>query len=529
MERIEKIYSRSKSILGQESWERLVQEAARQGELDPDRFPEAAGSVAEEFRFPPFLPDLVRLEREYEKAANTALPPTEEIAESVINPSLSLLRVSWKNLSDLFKMDRNRTLESFPAGEEWIMLWLRPAQGGVVVEKASAGDLLALKLVAEEWDFGSAAAEANVSTGVLETAVQEARRKGLLLSPASRIRRDPKSFCVPPTMNEEVLTASVFTLQWHITQACDLHCKHCYDRSDRERMGLDEAIRVLDDFKDFCRRHNVAGQVSFTGGNPLLHPDFETLYRAAAERGLGIAILGNPTSKERIKKLADIARPVFYQVSLEGLPEHNDSIRGSGHFGRTMDFLSVLKEAGIWASVMLTLTRENMAQVLPLAEVLRGKADGFTFNRISLVGEGANLKLPDPGAFHGFLKDYLEAARSNPVLGLKENLLNAVCLDKGRDLFGGCTGYGCGAAFNFVSVLPDGEVHACRKFPSPLGNMLELGLEAVYTSESAARYRTRPSACRSCEIRTVCGGCLAVSHSHGLDVFQDRDPFCFMG
>ena len=31
--------------------------------------------------------------------------------------------------------------------------------------------------------------------------------------------------------------------------------------------------------------------------------------------------------------------------------------------------------------------------------------------------------------------------------------------------FGGCTGFGCGAAFNFMAVLPDGEVHACRKVP----------------------------------------------------------------
>jgi hypothetical protein len=38
----------------------------------------------------------------------------------------------------------------------------------------------------------------------------------------------------------------------------------------------------------------------------------------------------------------------------------------------------------------------------------------------------------------------------------------------------------------------------------------------------------RVSGCSRCPIRPVCGGCLAVSHSFGLNVFEERDPFCFM-
>lgn len=54
-------------------------------------------------------------------------------------------------------------------------------------------------------------------------------------------------------------------------------------------------------------------------------------------------------------------------------------------------------------------------------------------------------------------------------MGLKDNLFNLVLAEGGEAPFGGCTGNGCGAAFNFVTLLSDGEVHACRKFPSPLG------------------------------------------------------------
>ena len=74
---------------------------------------------------------------------------------------------------------------------------------------------------------------------------------------------------------------------------------------------------------------------------------------------------------------------------------------------------------------------------------------------------------------------------------------------------------------------PDGEVHACRKFPSPLGNIMENSLDQIYRSGAARRYRLGPAACSSCAIRPVCGGCLAVSHSHGLDIFTEKDPYCF--
>lgn len=87
---------------------------------------------------------------------------------------------------------------------------------------------------------------------------------------------------------------------------------------------------------------------------------------------------------------------------------------------------------------------------------------------------------------------------------------------------------GCGAAFNFVALLPDGQVHACRKFPSLIGNIHDRSLADIYDCPEAQRYRLGPASCRDCRIRHVCGGCLAVIDSAGLDWKQDRDPCCFI-
>jgi selenobiotic family peptide radical SAM maturase len=327
--------------------------------------------------------------------------------------------------------------------------------------------------------------------------------------------------------DESFFTSSTFTLQWHLTQACDLHCRHCYDRSERSAVALPAALKVLDDLQSFCRGRKVSGSVSLSGGNPLLHPDFTEIYRAAAERGFGLCILGNPAPRGRIEELIDICRPGFFQVSLEGLPEHNDWVRGAGHFERTTRFLRVLRELGVPSMVMLTLTEQNIDQVLPLAALLRGLVDDFHFNRLAMVGEGANLRLPTRERYARFLSEYLEAAARDPALGIKDNLINILRRERGEPPFGGCTGYGCGAAFNFIALLPDGEAHACRKFPSPIGNAVRDGIAAVYESAAARAYRAGCAACRDCAIRPVCGGCLAVAHGFGLDSLSERDPLCF--
>jgi radical SAM protein with 4Fe4S-binding SPASM domain len=78
-----------------------------------------------------------------------------------------------------------------------------------------------------------------------------------------------------------------------------------------------------------------------------------------------------------------------------------------------------------------------------------------------------------------------------------------------------------------VALLCDGDIHACRKFPSPLGNIFDHSLEEIFDSDLADTYRQGPAECKDCPIRPVCRGCMAVIHSSGLNVFTNRDPYCF--
>ncbi len=472
---------------------------------------------------PPYAADLARLERTLSQAAPAPDPELPSGAAEA-NPTLSVVRVGWRGLPELLAPGASSAPSPTP-GEQLVLVW-RPPGEEPRVKAADPEDLLALKIVVEGIRPEEAAREGGVPVGRIEAILGRAQDEGLVLAPTPLLRRDPRQLGVEPHGWKEFLVAPVFTLQWHLTQACDLRCRHCYDRSPRDVLPHDRALRVLDDLHWFCRERRVRGHVTFTGGNPLLHPRFLDLYREAADRGFGLTVLGNPSPRDSIEALCAIRPPEVFQVSLEGLKEHNDAIRGPGHFERTLEFLGLLRRLGVFSMVMLTLTRDNVDQVLPLAERLRPRADRFHFNRLSPVGEGANLPVVPRERYRAFLEDYLVAARENPVLGLKDNLLNPLRYQRGEPVFGGCTGFGCGAAFNFVCLLPDGEVHACRKFPSPIGTLRVQSLAEIYDSPRAARYRAGPSACRGCPVRPVCGGCLASTSGFGLDTFEARDPYC---
>lgn len=473
---------------------------------------------------PAYLDDLERLRTAFETMRGLAASLPASTDRLCLNPTLMIMELGWQGLALLITDDGT---EPPVEGNEQVLLWLHPADRAPRAQPATSEDLLVLKMIAEAIPAETVAAAGHLPVGAVDAAVERAVRRGLLLAPPSRLVRDPAVFTAQRPADREYLSTPSFTLQWHITQVCDLHCKHCYDRSDRAPLAYDEAVRVLDDLRLFCRERHVQGAVSFTGGNPLLHPRFDDIYRAAVDRNFSTAILGNPAPKERIARIVDIAMPAFFQVSLEGLREHNDSIRGDGHFDRIMEFLDVLRELQVPSMVMLTLTAANMDQVLPLAEVLRDRTDVFHFNRLALFGEGANLAMADRGRYRTFLEDYLAASETNPVMGSKDNLINILLHEQGAELFGGCAGYGCGAAFNFVTLLADGEVHACRKLPSPLGNIRERTFAELYDSDLAKQYRCGPSACTGCPIRVACGGCLAVAKSSGRDIFTEQDPFCF--
>jgi selenobiotic family peptide radical SAM maturase len=354
-------------------------------------------------------------------------------------------------------------------GGEISLTWQEPSSGRTRQAQADADTLLGLKIVTGQLNLKSLAVQHHQPVNHFYRLLSYLDRQGILEAPPTLLRRDPEIF--GRDLRDDLCTLTHFGFQWHITNACDLHCRHCYDRSERSPLTEAQAIRALDHYERFCHEHWVVGHIDFTGGNPFLYPGFFELYQEAVDRGIEVAILANPVSAGQLEKLCAIQPPEQFQVSLEGLKSCNDRIRGEGSFDRVMQFLDLLKSYHVSSGVMLTLHEENFDEMLPLARLLEGRTDAFNFTRLSQVGEGAALRQISPGGYKAFLEEYLAFAESSRTASYKENLINLIHLERGEETTTGCTGSGCGIAFDGIVLLPDGEVHGCRKLPSRMGNL----------------------------------------------------------
>jgi len=519
---INTVFAVSQRVLGTNQWDKIIESLS--AGTEPSKLYDAIIAAADKFSLPPFLPQLISLEwQKYQVAASqTSMVPVAENLQ--LNPTLILIELDWK-LSGLF--ENTVQIKQVEPGQETAAIWRDPLSQKVRLKAANKESLLALKFL-EEGSGIATAIEAGTDFETIAGAIRQAVKQGMIIPHRLMLRRDLNIFDCKTPPDTEFIYPDSFTLQWHITNACDLHCKHCYDRDNRPTLTLKQCELILDDLKQFCHDRFVTGHVCLTGGNPLLYPHFFELYAAAAGHGFETSILGNPTTKENLQRIADIHKPRYFQVSLEGLEEQNDFIRGKGFFKKVLTFLDLLRETKIRSAVMLTLTKDNINQVLPLADLLSAYADIFAFNRLSPVGEGANLLLPSEQAYPDFLEAYVKASEGNPFFRRKDNLISTILDRQGQELSRGCTGYGCGAAFNFIAVLPDGEAHACRKFPSPIGNLTTQSLAQVYDTPVAASYRRGSAACDGCRLRHVCGSCLAVLYGLGKNIYKERDPYCFI-
>ncbi len=91
-------------------------------------------------------------------------------------------------------------------------------------------------------------------------------------------------------------------------------------------------------------------------------------------------------------------------------------------------------------------------------------------------------------------------------------------------IYGGCS---CGNCH--ITILPTGEIYACRRMAeSAVGNIFEDRLADVWIT-SMEKYREYESfeKCEKCELKAYCRGCPAVARGTNGSFFYAADPQCW--
>jgi len=326
-----------------------------------------------------------------------------------------------------------------------------------------------------------------------------------------------------------------FSLQWHVTNACDQRCKHCYiwQNPEQQRITTEPDIEqcqyIIKQFDAFTRSLGAIPHFVITGGDPLLYSHFWQLLKILREYVDGFIILGNPfhlTPKitERLKQLGCTA----YQMSIDGLEETHDRFRNKGSFNATWHAIPLLQKADIRTLIMSTASLENYKEIPAVIQLCHErKVTNFTFARYCPTDGNGTSNIP-PYEYRKFLEEVWRVFEANADSGtrfsLKDHLWTALLYEKGLlklherkgTIFGGCN---CG--LRHMSLLPDGTIYACRRFKSPVGNIYTDTFAEAFFSPQMETYREieRLEGCKDCELLYYCRGCHAVAAGTTGDFF----------
>jgi len=248
-------------------------------------------------------------------------------------------------------------------------------------------------------------------------------------------------------------------LWFHLTNRCNQACRHCLFASSPTDPAELEVRRVM----DLASQAAALGCRVFTitGGEPLVYPDFAGVvdFLLQFDQAHVMVLTNALLVKDYAAELSRWPKERFHlQVSLDGLEQNHDYLRGRGAFAALMENLTWLKAQGQACTLSICVTQANYLD-LPAVVDLAGEVGAANLHLIwyFVRGRGTADQFVTPDVIIPQVK---EAARRAAARGISLDNLDTL---KSQVFAPPGTIYdGAGSGWESLAVGPDGRV-----YPSP--------------------------------------------------------------
>lgn len=272
-------------------------------------------------------------------------------------------------------------------------------------------------------------------------------------------------------------------LLFHITDGCNISCKHCYlGKTQKTSLGFKQIRNV---FKEMEEMQGLI--VLLSGGEPLCHPSFWEINEILPEFNLRFELLTNGTliTPEVAKRL----KVHQVQVSIDGLETAHDFMRGSGNFKRSLNGIRNLVDAGMKVAVSTMVFAKNLQDFEGLQSLLRGMGvEQWLVNSPSAIGSW--VKHEDLSVDHENIAEKM--ITYSQADGPHESKYSQIC------------------GSHICTIFADGEIYPC---PLIVENSLRMGnirdgLASAWQKKKSATDFSDFSECGECTVKHEChGGC----------------------
>ena len=321
-----------------------------------------------------------------------------------------------------------------------------------------------------------------------------------------------------------------------ITSRCNLRCKHCRLNEIEHDLSLDEIKTIFKKLKKFRPRG-----VFISGGEPLTRNDIVEVIKASKKLA-PLTILNTNSlllTEDLLNDLID-AGLNYIQVSLDGIEEKHDYIRGKGTYKKTIEKMRLINKYkdkihlhinSVVSKVNLDSMEEFAHQILDVENI---DVQIFGYKRFipsnvlkdtsALGKDGLKKMYKNLEYLQEKYKDKTRIASDMPMKNIYQQervkeIMNKYNLE--------CAG--CSAGVNGISIRNDGTVTPCTLLYISCGNILTDSLEDILKNVDMVKIINRKlkGKCRNCNYKKICGGCRAAAYQITGD-FLEEDPECFI-
>jgi len=266
-------------------------------------------------------------------------------------------------------------------------------------------------------------------------------------------------------------------LELQITDRCNLRCRHCYigDKGNSE-LSVNQIQKTLKEFEEM-----QGLRVLISGGEPLIHRKFKEINHMLPDFFLRKVLFTNGLLlNKRILKKLNVDE---IQVSIDGLEDAHDSLRGKGTFKLAIEAVKNAIDSGFEVSISTMVHPKNLED----------------FEEMEKLFKDIGIKdwTVDVPCVTGRLKENDQFSIS-PELGGKY-----LGYGFGEGLHSGASGFGCG--LHLMAVMADGRVSKCTFYSdSPVGRIKD-GLRECW--QRIKPVRLDELKCDCSYIESCRGGC----------------------
>lgn len=335
-------------------------------------------------------------------------------------------------------------------------------------------------------------------------------------------------------INQSEAFKTISYLQVHLTSRCEESCEHCYLKDKYRNLDIKytEISNFINQFVKISQKNNRKLYISFTGGDPLLYPKFESIISEYSAKGINVSIKGNPTLingnlVKNLKKL-NIAK---YHLSLDGLENIHDSIRSNGRFKTTLNAIDTLHQENIPVLIKYTLSKKNYVDIFNSMKLMSEKGvEYFDFARLAPLDQSSEFYI-SPTEYKNLLSNilsyYIQLLKTGSKMRLlfRDHLWNLLFYEMGiiNDIH---TISGCSMLNPYCFVINyDANVYKCAKVRNILlGNIYRDSLHDILINQedSGVLKREYYEGCKSCKLFLICRGCCATCNAVNM-----RDSQCW--